>query len=71
LPIAASPILPPMHCAIFFRINGGALRVVTGSDGQPREFADRDEAFRYTENDVAARDRRYRLADRRARRALV
>jgi hypothetical protein len=54
--VAASPILPPMHCAIFFRINGGALRVVTDADGQPREFADRDDAFRYTERDDAVRE---------------
>jgi hypothetical protein len=47
--VACSPILLPMNCAILFRINGGALRVVTDADGQPREFADRDDAFRYTE----------------------
>jgi hypothetical protein len=29
--------------------NGGALRVVTDADGQPREFADRDDAVSYTE----------------------
>jgi hypothetical protein len=38
-----------MNCAIFFRSNGGALRVVTDADGQPREFADHDDAFAYTE----------------------
>lgn len=38
-----------MRYAIFYRINGGKLQVVTDDDGQPREFPDRDEAILYTE----------------------
>jgi hypothetical protein len=27
-----------MNCAIFYRVNGGALQVVTTDNGSPREF---------------------------------
>lgn len=41
--------MPAMSCAIFYRINAGRLQVVTDDDGEPREFANRDDAIRYTE----------------------
>jgi hypothetical protein len=53
-----------MNCAIFFRSNGGALRVVTDADGQPREFADHERRVRVHRSDDAVREQRHRLADR-------
>jgi hypothetical protein len=50
LPIATpSRIMQAMTCAVFYRGNGGKLSVVTGDDGTPCEFADRNAAIVYTE----------------------
>jgi hypothetical protein len=53
LPIGTlSPIIATMSYGIFFRINGGRLQVVTGDDGEPREFPHRDAAIAYTDRTV-------------------
>jgi len=41
-----------MNCAIFYRVTGGALRVVTTGDGSPREFLHHDDAVYYAEHTV-------------------
>jgi hypothetical protein len=44
--------LVAMNCAIFYRVNGGALQVVTTDNGSPREFLEHDDAVRYAEHRV-------------------
>jgi hypothetical protein len=41
-----------MNCAIFYRVNGDALRVVTTDDGSPREFRHQDDAVHYAHHTV-------------------
>jgi hypothetical protein len=41
-----------MNCAIFYRVNGGALPVVTTDDGSPRELLHHDDAVHYAEHTV-------------------
>jgi hypothetical protein len=47
-----SAIMTRMNCAIFYRVNGGALCVVTTDDGSPREFPHHDDAIHYAEHSV-------------------
>jgi hypothetical protein len=61
-----SRIMQAMTYAAFYRGNAGKLCVVTGDDGAPCEFADRNAAIVYTERTVLpeSKDIDYQIVER-------